>query len=365
MDGGREMSAQMQLRLSSLDLGGATLNVTFEALALKKRPEVRLLIQAPLQDCGKVAKAIPASLIPTIGAITAEGQIAGEFDLRIPLDNPYKGKLKASLNDDACAVTQFGELDVTALARPFKRPVNESGTILEDQLIGPKSDAWVPLNTLPPWVPYAMIATEDAAFFHHKGVRLGLTARAIKMCLDYGRFVYGGSTITQQLVKNLFLTRDKYLGRKFEELLIVWHMERSLIDEETVKAAKDDEQPIKDRILEIYINGIEFAPHLYGIQRGAKLYFDKAAVDLTPLEAAFLAANKPCPKCGHKRFEQKKWTPWWQTRMVGIMNKMRTNGIITEAQFVAEAPYVPRFVGWPQTVRPGPAGGGDIGGDEE
>lgn len=356
---------QMQLLLTDVDVGGAKLNITFEVLKLRTRPTVHLRIEAPEQDCKKVGEAIPASLVPTIGKIAAEGEISGNFDLTIPLGNPYKGKLKAHLNDENCTVTQFGELDVEALAKPFKRPVNENGTILEDQLIGPRSEAWVPLEKLPPWVPYAMISTEDAAFYHHKGVRLGLTSRAIKMCLDYGRFVYGGSTITQQLVKNIFLTREKYLGRKFEELLIVWHMERNLISAEKLAQAEDDAQPIKDRILELYINGIEFSPNLYGIQRGAKLYFDKDASELTPLESAFLAANKPCPKCGHKRFEQKKWTAWWQERMVGIMNKMRINNIITEEQFTAEAPYVPKFVGWPQASAPGPDGGGDVGGEEE
>jgi membrane peptidoglycan carboxypeptidase len=115
--------------------------------------------------------------------------------------------------------------------------------------------------------------------------------------------------------------------------------------------------------MELYINGIEFGPHTYGIVRAAKLYFDKPAKELTPLESAFLAANKPCPKCGHKRFTSQRWTPWWQERMVGIMKRMRKDGIISDEQFVAEAPYVPRFVGWPQTEATGSEP--DVGGVEE
>jgi membrane peptidoglycan carboxypeptidase len=112
---------------------------------------------------------------------------------------------------------------------------------------------------------------------------------------------------------------------------------------------------------------IEFGPQIYGIERAAQTYFGKKATALSPLESAFLAANKPCPKCGHKRFESKKWTPWWQSRMVGIMTKMRDNLIIDDAQFVAEAPYVPRFVGWEHLAPPpdqGPAAE-PLGGVEE
>ncbi len=346
------------LNLDPITVGEATAKALIEATDIGPKANVHVRFELPKQDCGKLAKSLPASMLPTIGAIEASGEIAADVDVSIPLGNPYKGKLDANLTDETCVVSQFGTLDLSAIAGDFARPVNESGTLLEDQLIGPQSDAWVPLAQLPAWVPYAMMVTEDAAFYHHRGLRLGLLGRAVKMNLDYGRFVYGGSTLTQQLVKNLYLTRDKYLMRKFEELLIVWHMERTLAE---------DKVKTKDRILELYVNAVEFAPHLYGIQRAAKTYFDKDAKALTPLEAAFLAANKPHPRVGFRVFESKKWTDWWQERMVGVLRKMRDDGIISEQQFIAEAPYVPRFLGWPAPTVPtadstGPVG---VGGVEE
>lgn len=356
--------AAIRLTATKLTFGDATATALLQAHEFGPgKATVQLKIDVPAQDCGQIAASIPASMLPTIGVIEAEGTLGMRFDLSLPLHKPYKGKLDADLVDNECTVTKFGELDVTALAAPFSRPVNESGTILEDQLIGPKSEAWVDLTSLPPWVPYAMIATEDAAFYHHRGVRLGLLSRAIKMCLDHGRFVYGGSTITQQLIKNIYLTRDKNLARKFEELLIVWQIERSLLDKRTDVEDNDRFVATKDRLLELYINGIEFGPNLYGITRGAREYFGKEPAALSPLEAAFLAANKPCPKCGHKRFTTRKWTPWWQERMVSIMSKMRRDGIITEDEFAGEAPYVPRFLGWPGSERKAP--GSSIGGVEE
>ncbi|MEY3012084.1 MAG: hypothetical protein RIT45_819, partial [Pseudomonadota bacterium] len=348
----------LQLDLSPLTLGEAQARLLLEAKDIGPKASIHVRFEVPKQDCGKIAAAIPASLVPTLGKLEAKGELAADFDFVMPLAKPYKGKLDANLDDEACVDVRFEKVDLAEVAGDFSRPVNESGTLLEDQLIGPTSESWVSLADLPPWVPYAMMATEDAAFYHHRGLRLGLLSRAIKMNLDYGRFVYGGSTLTQQLVKNLYLTRDKYLGRKFEELLIVWHMERSL---------GEDKVKTKDRILELYCNAVEFAPHLYGIERAAQTYFGKSAKELSPLEVAFLAANKPHPKVGFRVFEQKKWTDWWQERMIGILRKMRADEIITEQQFVAEAPYVPKFLGWPAPEKPtaDSTGAVGVGGVEE
>ncbi|HAN30993.1 MAG TPA: hypothetical protein DCQ06_05295 [Myxococcales bacterium] len=261
---------QLDAKLTALRINDAQLQAGLRVAKLDSKPTVELTFQAPEQDCGKLASAISPALIPTIGIITAKGPMSIDLMLRIPLNNPYKGKLQATFNDERCQVEQLGEIDVGQLAKEFKRPVNESGTILKDQFIGPKSDSWVPLKDLPAWVPYTIMVTEDAAFFKHHGLRLRLTERAIKMCLDYGRFVYGGSTLTQQLVKNLYLTRDKYLGRKLEELLIVWRLERDLYAKHDFEG-EDRQVAIKDRIIELYVNSIEFGPHTYGLERGAQL----------------------------------------------------------------------------------------------
>jgi hypothetical protein len=341
----------MRVNLPGLTVGQARMDVLLEATNLREGgpkslgPTVRVRAEMPRQDCGAVAKSIPPGMMTTIGPVEAKGEISWLMDLAIPLQNVYKATLDLAMDDATCEVTKFGNVNLEELKADFARPVNENGTLLDDVLVGPSSGAWVPLKELKHWTPWAMIATEDGAFYKHHGIRPGLLLRAIRLDLDYGRFVYGGSTITQQLVKNIFLTRAKNLSRKFEELLIVWQMEHQLE---------------KDRILELYVNFIEFGPKVYGVQRAAQTYFGKDARELTPLESAFLAANKPCPRCGYARFAGKKWDPWWQERMIGIMNKMRDEGIITEEQFLAEAPYIPRFVGWPapQVAQPSaPLGG--------
>ncbi len=321
---------------TDLTVGQAKAHLLLEATGIPDKPVVHVRAEMPKQDCGAVAKSIPPAMLATIGSIEAKGEVSWLVDLTVPLQNAYKADLQLALDDATCEVTNFGNVKVDELAQDFSRPVNENGTLLDDVQVGPSSGAWVPLAELKPWTPWAMIATEDGRFYKHRGIAPGLVLRAIRLDLDYGRFVYGGSTITQQLVKNIFLTRAKNLSRKFEELLIVWQMERKLPN-------------AKDRILELYINFIEFGPKIYGIQRAAQTYFAKDARLLTPLESAFLAANKPCPRCGYARFIGKKWDPWWQERMIGVMTKMRDEGIISEEQYVAEAPYIPHFVGWPSS----------------
>jgi hypothetical protein len=346
----------LRLDLPNLALGDARLNVTLEAADIDTKPTVHVRAELPKQDCAAVAKAIPSGMLTTIGQIEASGQIGWLVDLKVPLADVYKASLDLALDDADCQVTRFGDLDVGELARDFSRPVNENGVMLDNVPVGPSSGSWVPLGELNAWTWWSMVATEDGAFYKHRGLRPGLLTRAVRLDLDYGRFVYGGSTITQQLVKNIYLTRAKHLSRKFEELLIVWHMERELPKLIAAKGPKDPpNKAAKDRILELYINMIEFGNDgneikVYGIQRAAQTYFGKDASALSPLESAFLAANKPCPRCGYSRFVKQKWDDWWSARMAGIMEKMRREKIITDEQYRAEMPFVPKFVGWPAAV---------------
>ena len=130
--------------------------------------------------------------------------------------------------------------------------------------------------------------TEDRAFQSHKGVRWDLIGKAIKLNLEQARFAYGGSTITQQLVKNLFLSREKTLSRKLEELIISWELERRYN---------------KNEILELYVNVIEYGPDIYGVRKAAHYYFGKPPWHLSPAESAFIMGLKPYPRAGHRQWQ--------------------------------------------------------------
>ena len=139
---------------------------------------------------------------------------------------------------------------------------------------------WVPLSKIPKNVRVAVLVAEDGAFFSHAGVDWHEVWESVETNLEEGRIVRGGSTITQQLAKNLFLSTSRDPIRKLKELLITWMLEARLT---------------KKRILELYLNIIEWGPGVFGIEAAAQRHFHKPTSQLTMVEGARLAAVIPSP----------------------------------------------------------------------
>ncbi len=219
--------------------------------------------------------------------------------------------------------------DVDWLNRPFVKRITEGASVEANLYVGPGMASYVPLRELPLHVGAAAYLSEEILFYTNRGLSLGLINKALRINLERRRFVYGGSTVTQQLVKNLFLTRHKTLARKLQEALI---------------ALRLDEAVTKDRLLELYLNCIEFGQDLYGVGPAAKFYFNKDARQLTPLESVFLAVIKPAPRDGN-RFKRRGATPQGYTaqRIETIFKRMVEKEVITQAQLEAARPFVLRW----------------------
>jgi penicillin-binding protein 1A len=138
----------------------------------------------------------------------------------------------------------------------------------------------VRLADLPPYLPAAVLATEDRRFYSHWGVDLRGVARALYVNAKEGDMVQGGSTITQQVAKNLFLTPERSLHRKGQEMLLALWLERTFT---------------KDQILELYLNRVYFGAGTYGVDAAAKKYFGRSARDVTIFQAAMLAGLLKAP----------------------------------------------------------------------
>lgn len=138
-----------------------------------------------------------------------------------------------------------------------------------------RAQIWVGYRYLPETLKRAVLVAEDDAFWQHEGVDLDQLQDSLQADWRRGRFVRGGSTITQQLAKNLYLSPSKNPLRKLRELIIARRLEAELK---------------KARILELYLNVIEWGNGVYGAEAAAHAYFQKRALDLTPEEAAMLAA---------------------------------------------------------------------------
>jgi monofunctional biosynthetic peptidoglycan transglycosylase len=150
----------------------------------------------------------------------------------------------------------------------------------------PRQQIWVPYGAISENLKKAILINEDAGFFSHKGVDLDELKAALKKDWDTLSFSRGGSTITMQLAKNLYLNPSKNPLRKIKEIVIAWQLEQALS---------------KRRIFEIYLNIVEWGRNVYGAEAAARFYFGKSAATLDPLEAATLAALVPSPRSTKER----------------------------------------------------------------
>lgn len=140
---------------------------------------------------------------------------------------------------------------------------------------------WIPIASLPDVVVQAVVTAEDDTFFGHEGVNYQAVWEALKHDVQKKRFARGGSTITQQMIKNVLLSKEKTLTRKIREFVL---------------ARKAEEVLTKRQILEIYLNEVEWGDNIYGIEAAGRYYFDKHASELGPAEAALLAGMLPNPR---------------------------------------------------------------------
>ncbi|MFZ3012739.1 MAG: monofunctional biosynthetic peptidoglycan transglycosylase [Nitrospira sp.] len=175
------------------------------------------------------------------------------------------------------------DVDVLARANPKSTALmNHRQTQAKQQgRAAPRQWMWMPLSRISPHLRHAVVAAEDASFFTHEGFDWEGIKEAAKYNLEAGELKRGGSTITQQLAKNLYLSSERSLFRKAREALITRSLEQHLT---------------KKRILELYLNVAEWGQGVYGAEAAARHHFGKSADDLTVDEAAWLAAMLPSPR---------------------------------------------------------------------
>ena len=154
-------------------------------------------------------------------------------------------------------------------------------TSLMEARRGAIDQRWVPLERISPQLHRAVVVAEDADFYHHNGIDFREMRKSFKKNWHRKSYARGFSTITMQLVKNLYLSEQKTLFRKARQIVISWRLERELS---------------KERILELYLNVVEWGSGIYGAEAAAQHYSRKSAADLSPFEAAFLAAILPNPR---------------------------------------------------------------------
>src|SRR5450631_524914 len=184
--------------------------------------------------------------------------------------------------------------------------------------VSPASADFIALRDVPPLFVRTLLLAEDAGFYGHRGIDLRELPTALLTDWSRGGAARGASTITQQLAKNLFLSRDKKLGRKLEELAITFLLESALR---------------KDRILEIYLNIIEWGPDLRGLRPAAHTYFGCEPQALTPAEMAFLVVIIPGPIKYQSSFAHGTPGPGLRSLIDELLAKLRSVDAIGEEEY--------------------------------
>jgi hypothetical protein len=268
--------------------------------------------------CQAALAAIPVELAPHLEGYKMKGTFRTDVRLSVDMANIPASILDGSVRIRDCKVVARPEDSPERLLAQFEHFVELDQDEWMSFIVGPDNPDFVPITEVSPYLLKSLMTTEDSAFYTHKGFIVREFQSALVKDLEAGYFKYGASSITMQLVKNVLLYREKTLARKLQELFLTWDIENVLE---------------KDRILEIYVNVIEYGPALYGIGPAARHYFGKAAKDLNPVEAAFFSSILPGPKARYKQYCEGTLTKWTSGKIERILGIMRKRERLTEEEY--------------------------------
>ncbi len=271
---------------------------------------------------------LPIGLFGNLQGIRTHGELAYHFLFDVDFSRLDSLKLESDLKARNFHIERFGQTNLNKMSGEFEYTAYENGQPVRSFPIGPSWEHFTPLDSISPLLQMAVMQSEDGAFFYHRGFLPDALREALIYDLKERRFARGGSTISMQLVKNVFLNRNKNIARKLEEALIVW-----LIENEHLTS--------KQRMYEVYLNIAEWGPLIYGIKEAAAFYFDKLPSELTLEESIFLASIIPKPKHFRNSFTadgQLKENQEGYFRL--IARRLAKKGLISEAEAESIQPVI-------------------------
>ena len=254
--------------------------------------QVRLNIRSAATPVNEFFGSLPEGIFDTVVGVRGTGSLT--YGLRADLDLARVDSLRfdSSLRPSGdFAITQFGAEDLRKLNQDFPYTAyNDRGDSIKTFAVGPSNPNFTPFNQISNYLKTAITTAEDPRFFTHRGFMEKAFVKSAIQNIKERRFARGGSTISMQLVKNVFLTRQKVISRKAEEMLIVWLLENTRLVS-------------KERMFEVYLNVIEWGPKIYGVKEAARFYYDKRPADLNLDESLYLASIIPKPKYYRQSFD--------------------------------------------------------------
>lgn len=312
---------QLKLRVSEseLRLGQIRSDFRLEWDQLGRPPRLSAGFNMDRVQAQAFADSIPSNLLPHLQPLTLEGRLSFQGSIDLDMADLQATKLTFKPNLRGLKVIGHNEaIDFEALKDSFVTEFTMPEGEIYTREVGPKNERWVPLSEVPPLLTQAIVAQEDGGFYKHSGISLFHLRGSLVRNLTEGRFARGGSTLTMQLTRNLFLNKRKNLSRKLEELCITWYLEKKLN---------------KDEIIELYVNVVEFGPNLFGIREAAAHYFNKHPKALRPEEIVALTRLLPGPRLYAKFFERRRLSKAYTNRLNRLLALLVKRGHLEEGSF--------------------------------
>lgn len=263
----------------------------YAKLSLSPSKTIALGLEIPETKAQDVFDSFPVGLFESLEGLKVSGTMKYSSSFFLDTKNPDSVKLNSSLQENGFKINAYGKTDFSKINSQFVYTPYENGKPVRDIIVGPDNPNFTPLNQISPLLRNAVLTAEDPSFFRHQGFEERSIRASIATNFKEKAFKRGGSTISMQLVKNVFLDREKTIARKVEEMLIVWLIEHNKIVS-------------KERMFEVYLNVIEWGRNVYGISEASRNYFLKKPSELDLGESIFLASIVPSPKNGIYRFNE-------------------------------------------------------------
>ncbi len=290
--------------------------------------ELGIDLIVPKTDAQSLFQSLSIGLFNSIEGIKTQGSLSYKLHFYINSKQPDSLEFNSEFKKENFKIIKYGRTNFAKINSSFEHTAYDKLVPVRTFMVGPENPNYTPIAEVSEYLKISLLTSEDGQFFYHGGFNQDAFRKSIAENFKEKRFKRGGSTVSMQLVKNVFLTRNKTVARKLEEAIIVWLIESNRLVS-------------KERMYEVYLNIIEWGPGIYGIGEASQFYFAKKPSQLNLDESIFLAMIVPRPKGYMYNFEPDgTLKAHVKSYFTLIANHLIRKGVITEEQKNAIVPEI-------------------------
>ena len=295
-------------------------------------PSIRMRLAADSLTQSMLEASLPRSVLGRLHDLGTVGSWDYRLEAALDLSEPDSVRFHADVIPHALRLDPDRTfLPVLALEEPFVAHIHLPHDRVVERLMSSANPHFRPLAAISPQLVTAVLKSEDGGFFRHRGFSGEAIRGAIADDLKAGTYKRGAGTITMQLARNLYLGHDRTMSRKFQEVVLAWVLEHL-------------SGVSKERMLELYLNIVEWGPDTHGADEAAHFYFDCDAGALTLDQSLFLATLLPSPARWRSRFDREGvLRPWVRSQMRAVLRAMardETSGLASDSVPSADSLHV-------------------------